>query len=92
MTISSKKWKAPKCKIAPGHSNILHTVFMCHCGRDNLRPMKVNTFAVATDPEDGRKYIYQAIDKADKNHGQHNTTNSNEGQIYEIPGTFIFIS
>ena len=28
--------------------------------------MKKNTFAVKFDPEDGRKYMYQAIDEADK--------------------------
>lgn len=60
-------------------------MYMCRRGRENLRPMTVETFKVATDPEDNRQYIYQAIDEADKNHGPKDTSNSNDGRIYEVP-------
>ena len=54
--------------------------------------MVERTFAVKTDNEDDtkRKYIYQAIDECGKNHSDEKQTSpSNEGRIYEIPGTII---
>ena len=54
--------------------------------------MTQETFKIATDPTDGRKYIFQAIDEADKNHTFADTTNSNDGRIYEIPGKTITIT
>ena len=50
--------------------------------------MTVNTFKIAVDLEDGRRYVYQYIDEADKNHHQGDTTPSNKGRIYEVPGEF----
>lgn len=61
-------------------------MYMCRRGRENLRNMTVETFKFATDPEDGRQYIYQDIDEADKNHNHHDMTKSNDGRIYEVPG------
>lgn len=61
-------------------------MYMCQRGRENLRPMTIETFKVATDPEDGRQYIYQHLDEADKNHRAADTTKSNDGRIYKVPG------
>ena len=60
--------------------------YMCRRGRENLRSMKQFTFAIKTDPEVNRKYIYQAVDEYDKNHSETDTDIANEGRIYEIPG------
>ena len=60
--------------------------YMCRRGRENLRPMQKGTFAVATDPEVNKRYIYQAIDEADKNHKRHGTKIANQGKVYEITG------
>ena len=71
---------------------IFYTLFyMYRRGCENLRPMKKNTYAITTDPEDGQRYIYQAIDEADKNHQYSETGASNEGRIYEIKGNFYSI-
>lgn len=59
--------------------------YMCRRGRENLRTMTKNTFAIATDPHDGREYIYQAVDEADKNHSHKDTSKSNDGRIYAVP-------
>lgn len=61
-------------------------LYMCRRGRENLRAMSKETFKIAVDPEDNRRYIYQAIDEADKNHSSECTGNSNDGRIYEVPG------
>lgn len=61
-------------------------LYMCRRGRENLRSMTRDTFSIATDPYDGREYIYQAVDEADKNHSHKDTTKSNDGRIYEVPG------
>lgn len=63
-------------------------MYMCRRGRENLRAMKTNTFQIAVDPEDNRRYIYQAIDEADKNHSAESTMKSNDGRIYKTPGNF----
>ena len=63
--------------------NILY--YMCRQGRENLRPMKKDNFAVAVDPHDWRKYIYQKVDEVDKNHSCLDTTKSNDPCIYENP-------
>ena len=47
--------------------------------------MKVNHFKVITEP-DGTKYVIQAIDEMDKNHGVHNTEMTNQAKMYEQPG------
>ena len=59
---------------------------MCRTGRDDLRAMTIERFKINTDPEDGRRYICQVVDKADKNHKESDTLSSNEGRIYEIRG------
>lgn len=61
--------------------------YLCRRGRENLRPMKKMTFSIEIDPEDGRKYLFQAIDEADKNHRHDDTSYANQGRIYEVPGT-----
>ena len=48
--------------------------------------MTKSTFAIAVDPEDNRRYIYQAIDESDKNHQQNEMALSNQGCIYEVTG------
>ena len=63
--------------------------YMCRRGRENLRGMTKETFQIKTDPSDGRLYIFQDIDEADKNHTYNDTTKSNDGRIYEDPGTLI---
>lgn len=63
-------------------------LYMCRRGRENLRNMTKDTFAFATDPEDNREYIFQAINEADKNHSHLDMSNSNDGRIYEVPGKF----
>ena len=64
--------------------------YMCRRGRENLRNMKKDTFAVKTDPDDQQKrqYIYQVKDECDKNHKEANYSASNYGKIFEIPGKF----
>ena len=52
-------------------------------GRENIIAMTKNTFKVATDPDDGRRFLYQAVDESDKNHGVKDTSIANEGRIYE---------
>ena len=61
--------------------------YMCRRGRENLRAMKKSTFVIATDPEDNRRYIYQAVDEINKNHSEYDTSLANDGRIYAIPGT-----
>ena len=60
--------------------------YMCHHGRENLRPMVKQTFTITTDPEVNKRYIYHTIDEADKNHCHHDTKLVNQGRIYEITG------
>lgn len=62
-------------------------LYMCRRGRENLRSMKKNTFSLDTDPEDGREFIFQQIDEAEKNHGHKDTGKSNDGRKNEVPGT-----
>lgn len=52
--------------------------------------MTKQTFAIAVDPEDNRRYIYQAIDESDKNHKENEISLSNQGRIYEITGNCHF--
>ena len=52
--------------------------------------MSVNTFAIATDPDTKKEYIYQKVDEADKNHNQNDTHKANQGRIYKVPGKAIF--
>lgn len=41
--------------------------FFCRRGRENLREMRKDTFAVAADST-GRRFVHQVVDEADKNH------------------------
>ena len=63
--------------------NIIY--FMGRRGRENLRNMKKNTFAISQDP-DGRKFIYQAVSEHDKNHTEASTSKGNKARIYEQKG------
>ena len=72
--------------------NIIY--FFCRRGRENLYDMKWNTFQIDFD-EDGHRYVYQAIDEHDKNHGIDNPDPANEAKMYENPcklhNTFIHV-
>ena len=59
--------------------------YLCRRGRENLRAMTIDTFDIAKD-NDGKEYIYQKKDEADKNHGVDDTYIANQGRIYERPG------
>lgn len=59
--------------------------FMCRRARQNLRNMKKNTYAIASDPS-GREYIYQAVKEHDKNHKADDLGANNQARIYENPG------
>ena len=69
--------------------NIIY--YLCRRGRENLRPMKKTTFAIDTDPTNGKEYIYQKEDEADKNHSVCDTSIANQGRIYAIPGNFLLL-
>ena len=57
-------------------------------GRENMRDMTRETFAVGTDVR-GRRFIYQATDELDKNHDRNDRTfeTIGEASIYEVPGS-----
>ena len=74
----------PKALLQMVVFNILY--YLCRRGRENLRNMTKSTFAIAIDPKNGKKFIYQAQDEADKNHGPNDTSIANQGRIYERPG------
>lgn len=59
--------------------------YMCRRGRQNLRAMTKDTFQIAQDSA-GKKYIYQAIKEADKNHRTDDVSPNNQARIYEQPG------
>ena len=66
--------------------------YLYHRGRENLRQMAVNTFAIERDPETNLHFIYQAIDK-DKNHSHLDIGKANQNRIYAVPckfETYIF--
>lgn len=54
-------------------------------GRENLRNMTKSTFEIAVD-EEGTRYLFQAIDEADKNHNEMDNDLSNQGRMYEVKG------
>lgn len=64
--------------------NIIY--YMGRRGRQNLRKMTKETFAVTTDAS-GKQYIYQAIKEQDKNHSGSDMSPNNQARIYENPGT-----
>ena len=59
-------------------------------GRENLRPMKKNTFTISTD-EDGKRYLHQVVDELTKNHTEKSSERANQARIYEQPGACIII-
>lgn len=64
--------------------------YMSRRGRQNLRTMTKETFAVTTDAA-GREYIYQAVGELDKNHNESVTTPNSQARIYENKGKLNFI-
>ena len=78
-----------KCQKSPRNCHILHTVLHVLEGLLNLCSMLKDTFTVKTDPDDNRRFIYHAKDECQKNHKESDTSASNDGRIYEIPGKTI---
>lgn len=66
--------------------NIIY--YMGRRGRQNLRKMTKETYAISTDAS-GKRYIYQAIKEQDKNHAGSDMSPNNQARIYENPGNFI---
>ena len=64
------------------YSNVIY-FFSCR-GRENLCNMSLNQFQIGVDP-DGRKFVFQAIDEHDKNHGIEDTDPTNQGKMYAQP-------
>ena len=64
--------------------NVIH--YFCRRGRENLYNMTADTFAIETDNISGRRYVYQAVDEFDKNHGVDTMTRANEARMYETTG------
>lgn len=64
---------------------LFHIIYyMGRRGRQNLRGMQKDTFAVATDAS-GKRYIYQAKKELDKNHKEDDMTPNNTARVYEDP-------
>lgn len=61
--------------------------YMCHRGRQNLRAMKKNTFAIDNDAS-GKRFIFQQIKELDKNHKEDDMNPSSQARIYKIPGMY----
>lgn len=59
--------------------------FFCRRGRENIYDFTVDTFQVETE-YDGLQFVYQAIDKQDKNHGIETNDPAKQGRMYEQPG------
>jgi len=55
-------------------------------GRENLRQLTRNSFAISTDAA-GRRFVYQAVDELDKNHrgNDHPDDSTGDGRMYERP-------
>ena len=65
---------------------LFNIIYYCgRRGRENLRQMTKETFAVETD-HDGREYIIQVVKECDKNHREDDLKESNEARIYANPG------
>ena len=54
--------------------------YMGRRGRENLRMMTKETFAIDQN-SDGRRFIYQQQDETDKNHNENDTEMSNQACI-----------
>ena len=62
--------------------------YLCRRGKENLRGMTKETFAVSTDSS-GRKFIFSKRDEADQNHIHSVMPDDtvDQARIYEIPGS-----
>ena len=58
---------------------------LCRRGRENLRDMTKETFAIRQDAS-GSKYVYKAVSEFDKNHRGDDDKPEGQGQMHEIPG------
>ena len=56
--------------------------FFCQRGQENLKGMMVNHFKTVIET-DGTRYIVQAIDEKNKNHGVNDTEIANQARMYE---------
>ena len=65
--------------------------FFCRRGQENLQTMTKDTFKVVVE-NDGSRYIIQAIDEKDKNHGVQDTEPSNQAKMYEDRGEIFKIN
>ena len=59
--------------------------FFCRHGQENLYVMTKFHFDVDHEP-DGTRFVYQAIDEKDKNHGVKDTKETNQARMYDDPG------
>ena len=59
---------------------------LCWRGRENMKYMTKETFAVATD-DSSRKFVYEIEDEADKDHDAHDNSfdTIGEGTLTEVP-------
>lgn len=66
---------------------VLFNIIYCmgRRGRQNLRAMTKNTFAIDTDA-DGKQFIYQKVKELDKNHTENDMEANQEARIYEKSG------
>ena len=64
--------------------------YFCRRGRENLYTMTKDTFDISTDPSSGRRFVFQAIDELDKNHGVDSMSEANQARMYETTGNFNF--
>ena len=63
--------------------NIIY--YLCRRGQENLYIMTKDWFDIVTTPQ-GDRYICQVKDELDKNHRENDTTFTNQGRIYAVPG------
>ncbi len=69
-------------------ANLFHILYyFARRGHENLKKMTKSTFDISRDQETGCLFLYQKIDKCDKNHKESDTEPSYEGSMYEIPGS-----
>ena len=61
--------------------------YLCRRGQENIYDMTKDWFAVKQDT-DGRRYLMQVQDEADKNHTEKDCELTNQGRMYEVPGKY----
>jgi hypothetical protein len=81
--------KTPECLQLKVWFDIMY--FLCRRGRENLRTMNKETFRIAKDNKN-REYVYQHVDKLDKNHRENTDPNQSgtDGRMYSVPGKAKF--